>query len=90
MTALDNGRSLKEIAEEITRDWQYPHHDAIPYLDEMRTNSIDRYSGTPDEQERALIVVTQFLCHAHTWHGPTASRVKKELNSLFFVWYGRR
>ena len=48
----------------------------------MRTNSID-------DQERALTVVYHFLCHAHSWRGPTARRVKRELNTLVFMWsYG--
>ncbi len=77
---MNNQRSLKEIAEEIIRDWQYPHRDAIPYLYEMRTNSID-------DRERAMIVITLFLCFAHSWRGPTARRIKEELNTLFFMWY---
>ena len=78
---MDNQRSLKEIAEEITRDWQYPHHDAIPYLIAMLImNSID-------DQEFEMLVVALFLCNAGSWHGPMADRIRKELNTLFFMWY---
>jgi hypothetical protein len=77
---MDNQRSLKEIAEEIIRDWNPPHYySARPYLDAMRTmDSIDDMYGA----DTGTSIVAYFICYASLWHGPTASRVKKELNSM--------
>ena len=73
---MDNQRSLKEIAEEIIRDWNPPSYSAQPYLDAMLTmDSIDDMYGA----DTGTSIVAYFICYAHSWRGPTASRVKKEL-----------
>ena len=89
---MNNQRSLKEIAEEIIRDWNHPSYFARPYLDAMRTmDSIDdRYSvvtGTyPFDKYGAdaggASIVAYFLGNASAWRGPTASRIKKELRNM--------
>ena len=69
--------SLKQIAQEIYKDWKKVHFGAAPYLEAMATlESIkDNYycdSGSS--------IVAYFLCNATTWKGEVARNVKKELN----------
>ena len=89
---MDNQRSLKEIAEEIIRDWNHPSYFARPYLDAMRTmDSIDdRYSVVtgiyPFDKYGAdasgASIVAYFLGNASSWRGPTARLIKKELRDM--------
>ena len=77
---MDNQRSLTDIAEEIIRDWNPPSYSAQPYLNAMLTmDSIDDRYGA----DTGSSIVAYFLCNAHSWRGPTARRIKKELNGMF-------
>ena len=76
---MDNQRSLKEIAEEIIRDWNPPSYSAQPYLNAMLTmDSIDDRYGA----DTGTGIVAYFLYNAHSWRGPTARRIKKELRDM--------
>jgi len=72
-------RSLKEIAREITTDWEKVNFAAVPYLDAMHSlDSIDDnyYADT------AQSVVVYFLANAGTWRGDNAKRIKAELKKM--------
>ena len=72
-------RSLKEIAREITTDWEKVNFAAVPYLDAMHSlDSIeDNYYA-----DSAYSVVVYFLSNARSWRGDNAKRIKAELKSM--------
>jgi hypothetical protein len=71
-------RPLSEIASEIRRDWKNVYFGAVPYLEAMGTlDSVrDNYGA-----DRGDSIVAYFLGNATGWRGPTAKRVKAELNA---------
>lgn len=73
-------RPLSEIAREIRRDWGTKvNYGAKPYLDAMSTlDGINSMYG----EDTAKSVVLYFLSNAATWRGPTARRIKAELNKM--------
>ena len=72
-------RSLKEIAREITTDWEKVNFASVPDLDAMHSlDSIeDNYYA-----DSAHSVVVYFLSNARTWRGDNAKRIKAELKSM--------
>ena len=73
-------RKLSEIAHEIRVDWFWrPSHPAFPYLRAMGQLETleDKYGA-----DSACSVVRYFLANAATWTGPTARRVKVELQEM--------
>ena len=72
-------RSLREIAREITADWEKVNFAAVPYLDAMHSlDSIDdNYYA-----DSAHSVGVYFLSNARTWRGDNAKRIKAELKSM--------
>ena len=70
---MDNQRSLQEIAEEIIRDWNPPYLNAMLTMDSID----DRYGA-----DTGSSIVAYFLYNAHSWRGPTARRIKKELRDI--------
>jgi len=71
-------RPLREIAAEIRRDWKNPYFGAVPYLQAMGTLGSVNDSYGYDEGRS---IVNYFLSNASGWRGPTAKRVKAELNA---------
>lgn len=69
--ARRKGRKIREIAQEIYRDWDEPTFSAAPYLDSMRV--------LDESDERVDTIVRGFLSNAGSWQGEVAQRVKKEL-----------
>jgi hypothetical protein len=69
-------REIREIANEIVREWPKPYFGAVPYLNAMRViRSIeDRFY-----EDSARSVVRYFLANASTWRGEAARRIKAEL-----------
>jgi hypothetical protein len=74
----NSARSLSEIAAEIRRDWKNPYFGAVPYLQAMGTLDSVRDSYGAD---RGDSIVAYFLGNATAWRGPTAKRIKAELNA---------
>lgn len=72
-------RSLREIAQEIRKDWKKVSPYAKPYLDAMETlDSVkDNYI-----MDSGYLIVAYFLSNATSWRGEVARRVKKELNQM--------
>ena len=73
-------RKLSEIAHEIRVDWLgCAFYSAFPYLRAMSTLETleDKYGA-----DSACSVVRYFLANAATWKGPTARRVKVELQEM--------
>jgi len=73
------GRTLHEIANEISLNWKKPHFAAVPYLKAMAA------LGTIEERygaESGRSIVLYFLGNAKTWRGETARRVKAELKEM--------
>jgi len=73
-------RAIHEIAAEIRADWGNEiANSADPYVSAMeRLTEI----GDTYHHDSAVEVVTRFLSVATPWHGPTARRIKTELNAL--------
>lgn len=76
---MAESRAISVIAAEIAKDWEEPYFGAVPYLDAMRyiTTLDDLYGCDPADH-----VVRYFLANAGRWRGPTAVRIKKELNAM--------
>ena len=74
-----NPRSLAEIASEIRRDWKAPYFGAVPYINAMSTMGRigESYGADPGRE-----IVAYFLGNATGWRGPTAKRIKAELNAM--------
>lgn len=73
-------RPVKEIAAEIVADWGGKvYFGAVPYLEAM--SALDNISD-PYGHDRGEDIVRYFLENARTWRGPTARRVKGELNGM--------
>src|SRR5438552_2283856 len=72
-------RPLFEIAREIAADWQTPTPQAKSYLKGMYylLGMDDRVADLD-----APTTVRMFLLYAKTWTGPTAERIKAELQAL--------
>jgi hypothetical protein len=72
-------RTIREIAQEVRKDWSPVNYAARPYLDAMLEleRITEKYYADSAES-----VVAYFLANAHTWRGETARRVKKELNQM--------
>ena len=72
-------RPLSEIAAEIKADWANASEPAAGYIEAMqRLSSIHDNYGLDSGVE----IVARFLGSAATWRGPTAQRVKAELNEM--------
>ena len=71
-------RPLREIAAEIRHDWKNPYFGAVPYLQAMGTLGSVNDSYGYDEGRS---IVNYFLSNASGWRGPTAKRIKAELNA---------
>ncbi len=76
---MAEARSIREIAQEISDNWQRVNFAAERYLDAMFSlNKItDDYF-----QESARSIVAYFLANANSWRGDVARRVKAELREL--------
>lgn len=76
-------RPLKQIANEIFRDWEEKiYFGARPYLEAMATlDCIDDTFG----YDSGRSIVMYFLANASTWRGSKAREIKKELN--YFLKY---
>ena len=73
-------RTLKEIANEVHRDWgEKVYFGARPYLEAMEElNTVhDRYV-----LDSGASIVRYFLANATTWRGEVARRVKAELKTM--------
>ena len=76
-------RPIKEIANEIGRDWSKNkrgmHFSAVPPFEGMLSldDIDDMYFSDTGRQ-----VVASFLANAQTWRGPTARKLKAELNQI--------
>lgn len=72
-------RTLKDIAIEISDNWENVYFGAKPYLDAMASlNSIDDNYY----YDSGKSIVAYFLGNAQTWRGETAKRIKKELKDM--------
>lgn len=73
-------RPIKEIAQEIQKDWtSMPHWVKECYFSpllEIDSIEDDYYADS------AKSVVLYFLANATSWRGETARRIKKELKDL--------
>lgn len=72
-------RPIYSIAADITRDWKKPYFGAVPYLAAMRQLTTVESAYGADSAESILLY---FLSNAHSWRGPVARVIKKELNSM--------
>lgn len=72
-------RTIREIAQEIRKDWHPIHFAARPYLDAMLQleTVADRY-GFDD----ARGILLYFLGNASSWRGETARRIKAEIKGM--------
>lgn len=72
-------RLIKEIAQDIRKEWKNPSEFALPYLNAMdKLNTIeDRYY-----LDEAYEIVLRFLCNAGSFKGEAARKLKKELRDL--------
>jgi hypothetical protein len=72
-------RPIRDIAAEIRADWRPVHGEAEPYVAAMeKLNSVnDSYHA-----DSAVEVLSRFRWAARTWRGPTAVRIKKEIEDI--------
>ena len=69
--------SIKEIAQEIQKDWKKVNYAAKPYLEAMYSlENINDKHGLDSGKS----IVAYFLLNAATWKGEVAKAIKKELN----------
>ena len=72
-------RLIKDIAEEIEKDWKDVWFGARPYVEAMKElDTVDSYFGL----DSARMVILYFLSNAQYWRGPTAQRIKEELKGM--------
>lgn len=72
-------RTLRQIAIEISADWQKVNYGAKPYLEAMmQLNSVTDSYG----YDSGKTVVLYFLSNASTYRGETAKQLKNELKTL--------
>lgn len=84
LEARQPDRPIREIAQEISNDWQNVSPAAQPYLSAMMgLDSIEDMYGMDD----ASGIVSYFLSNSRGWKGETAKRVKKELNKMVNKFY---
>jgi len=83
-------RSLREIAQEIAKDWSqamrpgddgFGEHPAHPYI--MAMLALDNIHQDY-YQDSARTVVMYFLSNAGNWRGETARRIKAELKVMLY------
>jgi len=76
---INEGRSISQIAGEISRDWKNVNFAAKPYLQAMYSlDSINDKYGLDSGRS----IVAYFLSNASTWKGEKAKEIKKELNTI--------
>ena len=84
LEARQPSRPIREIAQEISADWQDVSPAARPYLSAMMgLESIEDMYGMDD----AAGIVSYFLSNSRGWKGETARRIKKELNRMVDKFY---
>ena len=72
-------RPIKEIAQDIRKEWKNPSEFALPYLNAMdKLNTIEDHYYLDDAYE----IVLRFLCNAGSFKGEAARKLKKELRDL--------
>jgi len=72
-------RSIREIADEIVRDWRPMREELVPYVTRML--ELRRLSDAEDVED-AKKAVRYFLDHSGPWRGEVAGRIKSELRSM--------
>jgi hypothetical protein len=72
-------RTIKEIAQEISKEWKNINPNASAYL--MPMHRIIKISDKYGEDDGKTIVL-YFLANATYWRGEAAKRIKAELKSL--------
>ena len=72
-------RSIREIADEIVRDWRPMREELVPYVSRMLEI---RSLAEADDLERAKHDVRYFLDHSGPWRGELAGRIKSELRAM--------
>jgi hypothetical protein len=78
-------KTIKELANVISRDWKNVNYGAVPYLQAMFTlNSVRDYYYADEGSG----IVAYFLANANSWRGEVAKAVKKELNRRLKEFYG--
>jgi hypothetical protein len=71
-------RPLYLIAQEIRAAWPKPYFGAVPYLQAMGTmGPADKHYGCDSLDS----IILGFLTNATTFRGPTAKKLKAELNA---------
>ena len=76
---INEGRSISQIASEISRDWKNVNFAAKPYLQAMYSlDSINDKYGLDSGRS----IVAYFLSNASTWKGEKAKEIKKELIAM--------
>lgn len=72
-------RSLSEIAEDISENWEGITPQASEWLDAM--SGLDRVTDAYYE-DSGRMVVSELLAHSDGWTGTDAFRIKHELHVL--------
>jgi hypothetical protein len=72
-------RPLSEIANDVRSDWKPLDRDAEPYLTAMeRLDPVtDRFRS-----ESAIEILAKFRLAARGWEGPTAEKIKEEIDQI--------
>lgn len=72
-------RTLRQIAQEITKSWPKVYFGAVPYLEAMLSlDTVNDEFGAEDGRTMVLY----FLANANTWRGEDAKRMKAELKAM--------
>jgi hypothetical protein len=72
-------RPIREIADEIVRDWRPMREELVPYVSRMLEMQTLQEA---DDVEEAKHAVRYFLDHSGPWRGEVAGRIKSELRAM--------
>lgn len=75
-------RALSEIADEIKKEWRYPHFRAITYIEAM---SHIKNLDDPYDIYYGYDIVHRFLATSGRWDGDKAKQIKAELRRILRV-----
>ena len=72
-------RPIREIADEIVRDWRPMREELVPYVSRMLEMQTLQEA---DDVEEAKHAVRYSLDHSGPWRGEVAGRIKSELRAM--------
>lgn len=81
---MKQGRTFKQVAEDIKSVWTNVYPGAVPYLEALLTLDTTNPSA-PYRSLTARDIAKYFLANARSLMGERANRLKQELNFMIYT-----